>query len=86
MSGKAVTVSLGTLVSLELRSHQARDIPVGVLDMHAMAGLDGVEGFLSLSFFRRAPVTIDYSSRLLIFEKLATSLSATSPRCPATSS
>jgi hypothetical protein len=68
MSGQAVTIPLGTLPSLDLGVHSARQLPVGIFDMHAMAGLDGVEGFLSLTYFRTVPVTIDYAAGLLILE------------------
>jgi predicted aspartyl protease len=68
MSGQAVTIPLGTLPSLDLGAHSARQLPVGIFDMHAMAGLDGVAGFLSLTYFRTVPVTIDYAAGLLILE------------------
>lgn len=45
-----------------------QNVPIGIFDMNAMAGLDGVEGFLSLSYFRTTPVTIDYPAGFLILE------------------
>jgi len=68
MSGQAVTVPQGTLESLQVGASLMRNVPVGIFDMHAMAGLGDVEGFVSLSFFRTAPFTIDYSAGLLILE------------------
>jgi len=68
MSGQDVTVPLGTLSSLGLGEHTSYDVPVGIFDMHAMAGLEGVEGFLSLTYFRATPVTIDYAAGLVIVE------------------
>ena len=68
MSGQAVTIPLGTLTSLDLGGHTARQLTVGIFDMHAMAGLEGVEGFLSLTYFRTVPLTIDYAAGLLILE------------------
>jgi hypothetical protein len=68
MSGQAVTIALGSLGSLQLGTSNLHDLPVGIFDMHAMAGLDGVEGFLSLSYFRTIPVTIDYPAGLLVIE------------------
>jgi hypothetical protein len=53
MSGQAVTVPLGSLTSLQLGTSLRRDIPVGIFDMHAMVGLEGVEGFLFLTYFGR---------------------------------
>jgi hypothetical protein len=44
MSGQAVTVPLGSLTSLEIGENRMRDVPVGIFDMHAMAGIGEVEG------------------------------------------
>jgi len=68
MSGQDVAIPLGTLSSLALGEHVSRDVPVGIFDLHAMAGLEGVEGFLSLTYFRATPVTIDYAAGLVIVE------------------
>jgi Aspartyl protease len=68
MSGQAVTVPMGSVGSLQVGASLIRDVPVGIFDMHAMAGLGEVEGFVSLSFFRTMPVTVDYSAGLLIVE------------------
>jgi predicted aspartyl protease len=68
MSGQAVTVPLGSLGSLQIGASRMLDVPVGIFDMHAMAGRGDVEGFVSLSFFRTTPVTVDYSAGLLIME------------------
>lgn len=68
MSGQAVTLPLGSLDSLQIGASLMRDVQVGIFDMHAMAGLGDVEGFVSLSFFRTMPVTIDYPAGLLILE------------------
>jgi hypothetical protein len=68
MSGQEVTLPLASLDSLRVGTHQARNVPVAIFDMHAMAGFDGVGGFLSLSYFRATPVTIDYSARRMILD------------------
>ncbi len=68
MSGQAVTIPLGTLSSLDIGAHASRDVRVGIFDMHAMAGLGQVEGFLSLTCFRTVPMTIDYAAGLVIQE------------------
>jgi predicted aspartyl protease len=68
MSGQEVAIPLGSLGSLQIATSVLRDVPVGIFDMHAMAGLGDVEGFISLSCFRMTPVTVDYSAGLLIFE------------------
>jgi hypothetical protein len=71
MSGAAVTVPLGRLASLRVGGHLWRDAPVGVFDMQAMAGLEGVDGFLSLTCFEDTAVTVDYRAGLLIVEEEA---------------
>jgi len=68
MSGQAVTIPLGTVSSLQIGEHSSRETRVGIFDMHAMAGLEQVEGFLSLTSFRTLPVTIDYAARLVILD------------------
>jgi hypothetical protein len=68
MSGQPVTIPVGSIASLQLGSYRARDLPAGIFDMQAMAGLDGVEGFLSLSYFRATPVTVDYPAGLVVIE------------------
>jgi hypothetical protein len=68
MSGQSVTIPLGTMSSLQIGEHSSREARVGIFDMHAMAGLEQVEGFLSLTCFRALPVTIDYAAGLVILE------------------
>jgi len=68
MSGQAVTVPLGSLSSIEVGACRMQNVRVGIFDMHAMAGLGDVAGFVSLSLFRTTPVTVDYSAGLLTLE------------------
>jgi predicted aspartyl protease len=68
MSGQGVTIPLGLLESLQIGASQLRDVQAGIFDMHAMAGLGEVRGFVSLTSFRTTPVTIDYLAGLLIVE------------------
>jgi predicted aspartyl protease len=68
MSGQDVTVPLGQVESFQVADSQLRDVPVGIFDMHALAGIGEVEGFVSLTCFRTTPVTIDYQAGLLIVE------------------
>jgi hypothetical protein len=68
MSGQAVTIPLGSVASMAVGASQMRDVPVGILDLHAMAGLGDVDGFISLSCFRTTPVTVDYAAGLLVLE------------------
>lgn len=71
MSGQEVTAPLTRLPALTVGDRTSQDVPAGIFDMHAMAGLEGVEGFVSLSFFRTTPVTIDYAAGQLILEDAA---------------
>ena len=61
---------LGILSSLRLGKHASLDIPVGLFDLDQF-GLAGLEGILSLSYFRDLPVTIDYAAGLVILEDAA---------------
>jgi hypothetical protein len=74
MSGQEITVPLGSLESLQVGASPMRDVPVGIFNMHAMAGLGDVEGFVSLSSFRTTPVTVDYSAGCLVVEDEASLL------------
>jgi predicted aspartyl protease len=68
MSGQPVRIPLGSVASLDVGSHRCSDVRVGIFDMHAMAGLGAVEGFLSLSCFRGTPVTVDHAAGLVVIE------------------
>ena len=68
MSGQQVTAPMGSLDSVRLGDTLRRDVPVAIFDMGAMAGLDGIGGFLSLRYFRSTPVTVDYPARVLVIE------------------
>jgi len=68
MSGQAVTTQLGSVHSLQIGARVMRDVPVGIFDLHAMAGLADIEGFVSLSSFRTTPVTVEYSTGHVILE------------------
>jgi predicted aspartyl protease len=68
MSGQQVTAPMASLDSVTLGDCCRRDVPVALFDMAAMAGLDGIGGFLSLQFFRSTPVTVDYRGRVVVLE------------------
>ena len=68
MSGQQVSAPLGSLGSVRLGDSRSRDVPAAIFDMAAMAGLDGIGGFLSLQYFRSTPVTVDYPARVLVLE------------------
>ncbi|MGH3155998.1 MAG: retropepsin-like aspartic protease [Streptosporangiaceae bacterium] len=68
MSGQEVTIPMGSLDSVRLGDSQSQDVPAGIFDMGAMAGLEGIDGFLSLQYFRSAPVTVDYPAQVIVLE------------------
>jgi hypothetical protein len=68
MSGHPVTIPMGPLNSLAAGERQWCDMPVGILDMQAMAGLDGIDGFVSLTCFRDTAVTVDYPAGCFVME------------------
>ena len=68
MSGQEVTAPMSSLASVRLGERRSRDVPAAIFDMGAMAGLDGIGGFLSLQYFRSTPVTIDYPAQVLVLE------------------
>jgi Aspartyl protease len=68
MSGQSVTLPLGSLGELRIGASALREVPVGIFDMQAMAGLGDVGGFVSLGCFRTTPVTVDYAAGQLILE------------------
>ncbi len=68
MSGQEVTTPMGTLASVRLGDFSQESVPAGIFDLSEAAGLDQVEGFLSLSFFRSVPVTVDYPAGHMVVE------------------
>lgn len=68
MSGQELTLPLASVESLTLGTSRAENVPVGIFDMQAMAGLDGIGGFLSLSYFRAVPATVDYAAGRMVLE------------------
>jgi hypothetical protein len=65
MSGHKVTIPLGSVGSFTVGDHRDESPVVGVFDI---AGLDGVDGFLALDYFRLAPLTVDYQARVIVLE------------------
>ncbi len=73
MSGQEVTVPLSRLGSLELGSHRASDVPVGILDLlpprtSRPAGFARVEGIVSPGLLGGRPFTLDGPNRSLVLE------------------
>lgn len=68
MSGQSVTLPLGSLGELRIGASEMRDVPAGIFDLQAAAGLGEVEGFVSLGCFLTTPVTVDYAAGQLVVE------------------
>lgn len=68
MSGQEITAPLGSIPSLSLGNYQREDLVVAVFDIGEVAGLDPIEGFLGLDFFRSAAVTFDYPAGQIVIE------------------
>ena len=68
MSGQPVTVPIGSLNSLRVGTCCSQDVQVGIFDMTALAGLGDVEGIISLTYFRTAPVNVDYRAAVIVLE------------------
>jgi hypothetical protein len=61
LSGQEVATPLATAPSLAFADVKARDTEVGLLDMCGFPpGLAEIDGFLSLTFFRQQPLTVNY--------------------------
>lgn len=72
MSGQELTVPMSQIQSLSLGPNRQSDVQVGIWEMRGFlpegADFEGVEGFLSLNFFRNQPFTMDYQNGRLILE------------------
>ncbi len=73
MSGQEVVVPLSRLGSLELGSHRASDVPVGILDLlppraSRPAGFAEVEGIVSPGLLDGRAFTLDGPNRSLVLE------------------
>jgi hypothetical protein len=68
MSGQEIAMPMSTLGSLTLGDHTAASVPACVFDLGGAAGQDGIDGFVSLTYFRSAPVTIDYAAGVIVIE------------------
>jgi predicted aspartyl protease len=68
MSGQEITMPVSVLGSLTLGDHTRTNVPVIVFDLAGMSSRDGIDGFVSLTNFRSAPVTIDYPAGVIVIE------------------
>lgn len=72
MTGQSVTIPMSKIESLQVAAQKELNVDVGVLDFDSFLPktneFDGVQGYLSLNFFKGRPFTVDYRSGQLIFE------------------
>lgn len=72
MTGQSVTIPMSKVESLAVADQKELNVDVGVLDFENFLPktdeFNGVQGYLSLNFFKNRPFTIDYKSGQLIFE------------------
>jgi hypothetical protein len=70
MSGQAVTMPLTTLPALESAGARAERVQAALFDFEAnhFGPAPDIQGFLSLSFFRNRPFTIDYETSEVVLE------------------
>ncbi|MGH7642293.1 MAG: retropepsin-like aspartic protease [Candidatus Dormibacteria bacterium] len=68
MSGQEVTAPLGVLPELSVGGQRQEGMTVATMDLAAVAGLAGVEGFLGLDYFRSTALTVDYAQGAIVLE------------------
>ena len=66
MSGQEVAAPVGRVQSLKLGGLGREDVGVGVIDLVGLP--QGIDGFLSLEFFRDSPFTVDYAAQTIVVE------------------
>ncbi len=68
MSGQDVTVPISEVKSMSFGSMRQTEVPVGVFDMEQLMPGTGIDGFLSLGFFKDNAFTVDYKNKILTIE------------------
>lgn len=68
MSGQEVTIPMTSITSLSMGGQELKHVPVGIFDMEALMPGTGIDGFLSLGFFKKFPFTVDYEKQVITFE------------------
>lgn len=71
-TGQSVTIPTAKIKSLRVANRSLNNVTVGVLDLKSFLPnkpeFEGVEGYLSLTFFGKQAFTIDYPNHILILE------------------
>lgn len=68
MSGQKITIPVFIADSVKIGEHTEKNLPVGIFDIEALMPNSNIAGFLSLSFFKKLAVTVDYKTKMLVFE------------------
>lgn len=72
MSGQALTLPISELESLSLGSIRQTNVPVGVFDMEQLMPGAGIDGFLSIGFFKNSAITVNYKDNVITVENDST--------------
>jgi hypothetical protein len=68
MSGQELTIPTTTVSSFAVGLKKLETVPVGVFDMDALMPEEKVGGFVSLGFFEKFPISVDYTNKMITFE------------------
>lgn len=68
MSGQELTLPISEVKSLSFGNIRQTEMPVGVFDMEQLMPGTGVDGFLSIGFFKNHAFTVDYKNKVLTIE------------------
>ncbi|MCE3013283.1 MAG: retropepsin-like domain-containing protein [Proteobacteria bacterium] len=68
MSGQELTIPISEVESLSFGSIRLTKVPVGVFDMEQLMPGAGVDGFLSIGFFKENAFTVDYKQNVITLE------------------
>jgi hypothetical protein len=72
MSGQKLSMKIASLPSLQIATCEQKHVPVAQWKLDEILGSDpefkGIEGFVSLDFFKSTPFTIDYHQKKLFIE------------------
>jgi Aspartyl protease len=75
MSGQRLKMKIASLPSLKIGTFEQKRVPVAQWKVEEILGSEpdfkGVEGFVSLDFFKNTPFTIDYHQKKLFIENAA---------------
>jgi hypothetical protein len=72
MTGQDIAIPMAKVASLQVAGQREQNVDVGVLDLESFlpnnGEFEGVQGYLSLGFFKDRPFTVDYKNGHLFFE------------------